>query len=320
MIIPRRKKMLRIFEDVQKIDDIDQANLIFITVFQNIKSYMKSKRDLLLRKLKELKILKGDLRSIRLERREHSADRGLCKKDMVRILPKTLGSLVPIKEKPEQYIEFLIFLCEMYEQIAEVTGSGIEQICQAILAQVNQQHDIVGFDIHKSIFFDVIMKDRTIRSCMSAANRLGKDEVAKQRYPALPHVLKALRIILLDVLQYRVKISIGTEESRQLDEGECASDLSESEHSSVCEADAVYDKDGLESLTAFLIKARNKERPVWNRPFDEIINFIEQPNDKEHKELSTCLLYTSDAADDTPCVDLGGRRISKKKILTRMTT
>ena len=22
-----------------------------------------------------------------------------------------------------------------------------------------------------------------------------------------------------------------------------------------------------------------------------------------------CLLYTSDAADDTPCVDLGGRRI-----------
>ena len=23
----------------------------------------------------------------------------------------------------------------------------------------------------------------------------------------------------------------------------------------------------------------------------------------------TCLLYTSDAADDTPCVDLGGRRI-----------
>eukprot|EP00831_Metopus_contortus_P004482 TRINITY_DN1165_c0_g1_i3.p3 TRINITY_DN1165_c0_g1~~TRINITY_DN1165_c0_g1_i3.p3 ORF type:complete len:119 (-),score=36.26 TRINITY_DN1165_c0_g1_i3:55-411(-) len=28
---------------------------------------------------------------------------------------------------------------------------------------------------------------------------------------------------------------------------------------------------------------------------------------------NTCLLYTSDAADDTPCVDLGGRRIIKKK-------
>ena len=26
-----------------------------------------------------------------------------------------------------------------------------------------------------------------------------------------------------------------------------------------------------------------------------------------------CLLYTSDAADDMQCVDLGGRRIIKKK-------
>ena len=31
----------------------------------------------------------------------------------------------------------------------------------------------------------------------------------------------------------------------------------------------------------------------------------------------TCLLYTSDAADDLLCVDLGGRRIIKKKKSTR---
>ena len=30
-------------------------------------------------------------------------------------------------------------------------------------------------------------------------------------------------------------------------------------------------------------------------------------------DLGTCLLYTSDAADDLLCVDLGGRRIIKKK-------
>src|SRR5450756_3187801 len=30
-------------------------------------------------------------------------------------------------------------------------------------------------------------------------------------------------------------------------------------------------------------------------------------------ETDTCLLYTSDAADDLLCVDLGGRRIIKKK-------
>ena len=33
--------------------------------------------------------------------------------------------------------------------------------------------------------------------------------------------------------------------------------------------------------------------------------------------LAGCLLYTSDAADDLLCVDLGGRRIIKKKNITK---
>ena len=32
-----------------------------------------------------------------------------------------------------------------------------------------------------------------------------------------------------------------------------------------------------------------------------------------HYEICTCLLYTSDAADERSSVDLGGRRIIKKK-------
>eukprot|EP00825_Cyclidium_porcatum_P002385 TRINITY_DN1109_c0_g1_i5.p1 TRINITY_DN1109_c0_g1~~TRINITY_DN1109_c0_g1_i5.p1 ORF type:complete len:172 (-),score=22.96 TRINITY_DN1109_c0_g1_i5:82-597(-) len=43
-----------------------------------------------------------------------------------------------------------------------------------------------------------------------------------------------------------------------------------------------------------------------------------EKNDQKKKtgrqnRVSTCLLYTSDAADDMQCVDLGGRRIIKKK-------
>src|SRR5665213_4108493 len=34
--------------------------------------------------------------------------------------------------------------------------------------------------------------------------------------------------------------------------------------------------------------------------------------------LGSCLLYTSDAADDLLCVDLGGRRIIKKKRTTEL--
>ena len=36
-----------------------------------------------------------------------------------------------------------------------------------------------------------------------------------------------------------------------------------------------------------------------------------------HGDLEICLLYTSDAADDLLCVDLGGRRIIKKKKINK---
>ena len=37
------------------------------------------------------------------------------------------------------------------------------------------------------------------------------------------------------------------------------------------------------------------------------------PANRVEHGLYTCLLYTSDAADDLLCVDLGGRRTIKKK-------
>ncbi len=36
-------------------------------------------------------------------------------------------------------------------------------------------------------------------------------------------------------------------------------------------------------------------------------------NKKSEVHIKTCLLYTSDAADERSSVDLGGRRIIKKK-------
>ena len=45
--------------------------------------------------------------------------------------------------------------------------------------------------------------------------------------------------------------------------------------------------------------------------FDNLMNFIKECN---------CLLYTSDAADERSSVDLGGRRIIKKKTTKRRIT
>ncbi len=46
---------------------------------------------------------------------------------------------------------------------------------------------------------------------------------------------------------------------------------------------------------------RGGYNPGWHRQF------------RDHM-FTTCLLYTSDAADERSSVDLGGRRIIKKKI------
>ena len=45
---------------------------------------------------------------------------------------------------------------------------------------------------------------------------------------------------------------------------------------------------------------------AYKAPIEDIMFNI------EHLSSWACLLYTSDAADDMQCVDLGGRRIIKK--------
>ena len=48
---------------------------------------------------------------------------------------------------------------------------------------------------------------------------------------------------------------------------------------------------------------------VWAKEYNGSNNWFGLPKD--------CLLYTSDAADEEDSVDLGGRRIIKKKILQK---
>ena len=70
-------------------------------------------------------------------------------------------------------------------------------------------------------------------------------------------------------------------------------------------------------------KTRRKAMKVYFKKYEEnqialanLYNIIQTDYDTEaslRKYPSSCLLYTSDAADDLLCVDLGGRRIIKKK-------
>ena len=73
-------------------------------------------------------------------------------------------------------------------------------------------------------------------------------------------------------------------------------------------SDDVYEMElplGMSSLMALMDVDRHdlKDKPFISR----------MPAALSSGESIFCLLYTSDAADDLLCVDLGGRRIIKKK-------
>ena len=79
----------------------------------------------------------------------------------------------------------------------------------------------------------------------------------------------------------------------------------------------------------YLIVSKNKKRTISYVGYtNNIRKRLKNHNDSKGakftrgrkwklKYFKSCLLYTSDAADDMQCVDLGGRRIIKKKILLK---
>ena len=67
----------------------------------------------------------------------------------------------------------------------------------------------------------------------------------------------------------------------------------------------------------FLFNSKNKRHytraGAWFFENREDLLFFVFDKVKRKEYYRNCLLYTSDAADDLLCVDLGGRRIIKKK-------
>ena len=75
----------------------------------------------------------------------------------------------------------------------------------------------------------------------------------------------------------------------------------------------IYSSETLQNASTCLLgkdNLRYLKTVLRLRPGDRIIVFDGYGHEYE---ACICLLYTSDAADDLLCVDLGGRRIIKKK-------
>ena len=75
---------------------------------------------------------------------------------------------------------------------------------------------------------------------------------------------------------------------------------------------AAQESRGLGDVYKRQAKVRARHKPAIGRLADVKFRRHDEAT-QEFGRWCRCLLYTSDAADDLLCVDLGGRRIIKKK-------
>ncbi len=173
-----KEKIADILEDVKSLNDKDMANSVFISVFQNIKAYMKEIRAGLYTRLQSLglaqPLIPSEETTKKPRRRRHSADsiyeysedaQEVSFTGAGRIFSnnkKESYALKPFHEAPGAYVEFLISICEAYKNLVDVSSNGVEAICQEILVQCQPNSEVTGYDIHKSLFYDYVLKDRLI--------------------------------------------------------------------------------------------------------------------------------------------------------------
>lgn len=135
------------------------ASIIFAAVLSNIIEYMRQRKRRLTTMLLSFgfNLTEYDTQPTNYERRPryHSVDSFLSsvKERQESRIQKGLTHA-----QIENLIEFLNCLCDCYEEVTEVTSSGIELACQDILAQCQIGNDLHGYDIHKSIFHEQVLK------------------------------------------------------------------------------------------------------------------------------------------------------------------
>eukprot|EP00826_Nyctotherus_ovalis_P045553 TRINITY_DN5053_c0_g1_i5.p1 TRINITY_DN5053_c0_g1~~TRINITY_DN5053_c0_g1_i5.p1 ORF type:complete len:314 (+),score=58.69 TRINITY_DN5053_c0_g1_i5:112-1053(+) len=160
-----KAKVNHLLDLTKRLKTKDFANSLFISVFQNIKAHMKEKRNALHKKLPTLGLsLYSSLG--KFSNRRHSLN---SLYDYSEYFPSILaekgvnaGDSEAESEKPEKYVEFAVALCEAYREIALATEVGLERVCQQILLLCQPGSEVSEYDIHKSLFYDYVLRDRQI--------------------------------------------------------------------------------------------------------------------------------------------------------------
>ena len=158
-----KPKTTQLLNQTNKLNNKDLANSLFISVFQNIKTYIKEKRNGLHKKLITLGLSPCSAMG-KFNNRRHSMN---SLHDYSEYFSSVLGDASFLNENcrveaPEKYSEFAIALCEAYKEITLINEIGLEKVCQQILLQCQPGSEVSEYDIHKSLFYDYVLRDKQI--------------------------------------------------------------------------------------------------------------------------------------------------------------
>ena len=122
---------------------------------------------------------------------------------------------------------------------------------------------------------------------------------------------------LLNYIRYRVKEELSTAKGNVKEAKEWGQLAKDAATAAKINPSQLSKADLSDGLSTFSELSQAVEREVDIIPI--LPRFKCRPNDALDFNIwcYICLLYTSDAADDLLCVDLGGRRILKKKKTTK---
>eukprot|EP00826_Nyctotherus_ovalis_P037560 TRINITY_DN3433_c0_g2_i9.p1 TRINITY_DN3433_c0_g2~~TRINITY_DN3433_c0_g2_i9.p1 ORF type:complete len:263 (+),score=58.32 TRINITY_DN3433_c0_g2_i9:267-1055(+) len=161
-----KNKAVLMLEELGKITNADVANSVLLSVFQNLKYYVKEIRNTLRSKLYKLGLLESRRSPQQIKARRYSADCFIESSQDTQLswwnkIPHT-SELKPFHGSEEKYIEFLTYLRDIYRNYSVIISRGPERICHKLLSLCKSAAEVEECDVHKTAFYDFVLEDRVV--------------------------------------------------------------------------------------------------------------------------------------------------------------
>lgn len=145
---------------MRSIGDQKIARIVFAAVINNIIEYIKKRKRRIISRLLFLGLFSNeDNQQLKGRSRIYSADSSLQINEEINID----CNFDDYHDQVPKYMDFLNCLCDCYEEVLDVTSGGIELACQEILVQCQIGNNLHGYNIHKSMFYEYVLKNTQIQ-------------------------------------------------------------------------------------------------------------------------------------------------------------